>query len=190
MHLHDLISSREKIYFSPWFQQSRLTYVNRISVQHSRPVTYSFYYQNMKLQSSARFTISTLILSWWKIIWINCDKTRAKQSWVHYTETTTQMMYVLKRQMQTYCAIDDIMLALEVLLSIKMEYKDSSFVRCYTVQCVILLGPTNNWRWRCYIPLKCQDMLHYPLHSVTSQKTRKLNIWNLTWWKISLRNYK
>ena len=109
------------------------------------------------------------------MIQINCGKTRAIMSWTHYSEATTQMPSVQKRHTQIYCAIYDIILALKVPLPIQMKHEDSGFVGCYTVQCIILPGPTNTWRWRCYIPLKCQDKLNYPLQSVTSQKTRILN---------------
>jgi len=35
----------------------------------------------------------------------------------------------------------------------------------------VTLGPSNLWRWRCHVPLKCQDILNFLLNSVTIQKT-------------------
>lgn len=38
------------------------------------------------------------------------------------------------------------------------------------------LWPTNPWRWRWCVPLKCQNMLKYLLHGMPHQKTRILKM--------------
>lgn len=47
---------------------------------------------------------------------------------------------------------------------------------CVTCSVQVLLGPPNPWRRSHCIPSKCQDMLNYSCHSVTSQKTRMLSL--------------
>jgi hypothetical protein len=50
----------------------------------------------------------------------------------------------------------------------------SGMLHCVASSLMQVFGPTIPWRWRCCAPSKCWDVLNYPVHSVTSQKTRLL----------------
>jgi len=53
----------------------------------------------------------------------------------------------------------------------------------------VIIGPSSLWRWRCHVPLKCQDILNFLLNSVTIQKTRILfgcSIWESDFLRVVL----